>query len=274
MAVHAHPDDESITTGGLLAQCSSAGVKTCLLTCTDGRYGPVNPDLGLALDPDALAVVRSSELDEAARELGIGELRRLRYHDSGMSGSPTNHAPWGFWSQPTDDVLLEVVQVIRSFRPHVIVTYDPLGCTGHPDHTATHRVTVLAIEAASEARMYPTAGPPWTVSRLFYPVYPVSAMRSFITETLENGDPHPMGGMEAEAIDYTRPDESVTHRVNIGTVHERKRAALGQHRTQVGRHYPQMYLSALARREHEHFRVAIDRPCPCSWDDIFELTAR
>ncbi|MBV9207751.1 MAG: PIG-L family deacetylase [Actinobacteria bacterium] len=270
MAVHAHPDDESITTGGLLARCARAGVQTCLLTCTDGRHGPVNPDLGLDLDPDGLALARAAELDAAARELGIQVLHRLGYHDSGIAGSPANQASRAFWSQPADDVLARVVAIIRSFRPHVLVTYDPFGCTGHPDHIAAHRTAVLAVEAAGEAGMYPAAGRPWMVSRLFYPVFPVSAMRAFIGETLEQGRPHPMRGLDAEEINYTRADETVTHWVDIGCVYERKCAALSRHRTQVGRHYPQMYRSALARREREHFRIAVDRPCPREWGDIFQ----
>jgi N-acetyl-1-D-myo-inositol-2-amino-2-deoxy-alpha-D-glucopyranoside deacetylase len=270
MTVHAHPDDESITTGGLLARCASVGVLTCLVTCSDGRYGSVNPDLGLTLDPEGLAAVRAGELDAAAGELGVGELYRLGYHDSGMTGSPTNSASQAFWSQPAEAVIPQLVALIRSFRPHVIVTYDPFGGTGHPDHIAAHRITVLAIEAAREAASYPATGQPWIVSRLFYPVYPVSAMRAFIDMTIERGEPHPMGGADAEAINYTRTDETVTHQVNISTVYDRKRAALSRHQTQVGRHYPQLYRSALARREHEHFRSAIDRPCPCQWDDIFE----
>jgi LmbE family N-acetylglucosaminyl deacetylase len=79
-----HPDDESITTGGTLARCAAEGVTTCLVTCTDGRYGPVNPDLGLALSPDDLASMRSAELHAAAAALGVGQVRQLGYHDSGI----------------------------------------------------------------------------------------------------------------------------------------------------------------------------------------------
>jgi N-acetyl-1-D-myo-inositol-2-amino-2-deoxy-alpha-D-glucopyranoside deacetylase len=270
MAVHAHPDDESITTGGTLARCAAEGVTTCLVTCTDGRYGPVNPDLGLALSPDDLASVRSAELLAAAAALGVGQVRQLGYHDSGMTGSRENKAAQSFWSQPVDDAVGRVVEIIRSFCPHVVVTYDPFGGTGHPDHIAAHRVTLLAVEAAAEGHAYAAAGGPWTVRRLFYPVFPVAAMRSFIDATLERGEPHPMGGASAEEINYTRPDELVTHRVDIASVYERKHAGLMEHRTQVGRHYPQMYRSALARRRHEHFRLAIRRPGPEDWDDIFE----
>jgi LmbE family N-acetylglucosaminyl deacetylase len=270
MALHAHPDDESITTGGLLARCNRAGVRTCLVTCTDGRYGPVNPELGVTLNPDQLAAARAVELDAAAAGLGVDELCRLGYHDSGMTGSSTNHAAQAFWSQPIDGVVARVVELIREFRPHAVVTYDPFGCTGHPDHVQAHRVAVLAVEAAAEGHVYAAAGTAWMVSRLFYPVYPVSSMRCFIDEALDRGQPHPMDGQAAEAINYTRPDDMVTHRVDIRAVYACKRDALSQHRTQVGPNYPQMYRAALARRDYEHFRLAVDRPCPCDFDDIFE----
>lgn len=270
MAVHAHPDDESITTGGTLARCAAEGVTTCLVTCTDGRYGPVNPELGLTLSPDDLASVRAAELCSAAAVLGIVEVHTLGYYDSGMTGAAENQADHALWSQPLDDAVGRVVKAIRSFRPHVVTSYDPYGGTGHPDHVAAHRATLLAVEAAAEEHVYPEAGAPWTVSRLFYPVFPVSAMRDFITASLGRGEPHPMGGLAAEEINYTRPDALVTHRVGIAQVYERKRAGLLEHRTQVGRHYPQMYRSALARRDYEHFRLVLERPCPCGWDDIFE----
>ena len=270
MTVHAHPDDESITTGGMLARCAAAGVVTCLVTCTDGRYGPVSPDLGLAPSPDDLASLRSAELRAAAASLGVGQVRQLGYHDSGMTGSPQNKSAQSLWSAPVDGVVGRVVEIIRAFRPHVVVTYDPFGGTGHPDHIAAHRITVLAVEAAAEEHAYAANGGPWTVRRLFYPVFPVSAMQAFIDAALHRGEPHPMGGASANEINYTRPDELVTHRVDIASVYERKRAGLMEHRTQVGRHYPQLYRSALARRLHEHFRIAVERPGPEDWDDIFE----
>lgn len=274
MAVHAHPDDESITTGGLLARCARAGVRTCLVTCTDGRYGPVNPELGVALSPEQLGAARGTELEAAAAALGVDELRRLGYHDSGMTGSSTNHAAQAFWSQPIDSVVARVVELIREFRPHVVVAYDPFGCTGHPDHVQAHRVAVLAVEAAAEGHAFAAAGEAWVVGRLFYPVYPVSSMRRFIDETLAHGQPHPMGGQAAESINYTRPDDTVTHRVDIREVYGCKRDALSRHRTQVGPHYPQLYRSALARRDFEHFRLAVGRPCPCDFDDLFEPVKR
>lgn len=271
LAVHAHPDDESITTGGLLARCPAAGVRTCLVTCTDGRYGPVNPELGLTLTPDGLAEVRAAELHAAARALGVDEVHRLGYHDSGMTGSPHNQARHAFWAQPYETLVERMVDVIRRFRPHMVVTYDPFGCTGHPDHIQAHRVTLLAVEAAAEAHAFPTGGAPWGVRRVLYPVFPVTAMERFITEDLQAGRPHPFDGRPTTEINYTRPDEMVTHRVDIRAVYERKRDALHAHRTQVGPHYPQLYRAGLARREHEHFRLAWRTGSPGPADDFRDL---
>src|SRR4051812_19576448 len=87
MAVHAHPDDESSSTGGVLARYSSEGIRTVLVTCTNGEYGDgpdhVKPgDDGH--DPDQVAKVRLAELDEACQHLGVTDLETLGYHDSGM----------------------------------------------------------------------------------------------------------------------------------------------------------------------------------------------
>jgi LmbE family N-acetylglucosaminyl deacetylase len=276
LAVHAHPDDESITTGGLLARCSATGIRTCLVTCTDGRHGPVNPELGLTLAPDKLADIRARELDAAARVLGIGELHQLGFHDSGMTGSPHNDAPRGFWCQSNDALVRRMVEIIRGFRPQVVVTYDPFGSTGHPDHVQAHRVTLLAVLAAGEAHVFPDEGTRWEVSQVFYPVFPVSAMERFIDDDLRAGRRHPFEGRPATDINYTRPDASVTHRVNIAEVHDRKAAALHCHRTQVGPHYPQLHRAALARREHEHFRLAWQTGSPDAgrdFRDIFEPVA-
>jgi LmbE family N-acetylglucosaminyl deacetylase len=274
LAVHAHPDDESITTGGLLARCARTGIRACLVTCTDGRYGPVNPELGVTLTPQQLARVRGRELRAAARILEIAKLRQFGYHDSGMAGSPRNTEPGAFWVQPADAVVGRLVHIIRQFRPHVVVTYDPFGCTGHPDHIQAHRITVLAFGAAAEPRQFPDAGHAWAAGHLLYPVFAASDMERFIERELRAGLPHPMGGLAADDISYTRPDHVVTHRVAIGDLHDRKEKALHAHRSQVGPHYPQLYRAALARRDFEHFRVAITRVSAVDFSDLFEPVIR
>ncbi len=252
LAVHAHPDDETITTGGLLARCADAGVYTALVTCTDGRYGPVNPELGLSLEPDGLAQVRRDELHAAADVLGVGEVVWLGHHDSGMTSTVTSLAPEAFWSSPVDLLVRQ------------------LG-TGHPDHVQAHRVTILAVAAAGEACAMPEEGPAWPVWQVFYPVFPLSELERFIMDELTAGRSHPFDGQPATEINYARPDEVVTHRVGISAVYQRKRDALYSHRTQVGPHYPQLYRAALARRDYEHFRLAWQNGPEESLHDILEV---
>lgn len=273
LTVHAHPDDETITTGGLLLRCAAAGITTTLLTCTDGRFGPVSPEYGRELDPEQLAEVRAAELDSAANVLRVGEVRRLGHHDSNMTGLPGNALPNAFWAQPTDALVAEVVQVLRDCRPHVVVTYDAFGNTGHPDHVQAHRITVLAIAAAGQARCFPDAGPPWVVARLFHPIYPMSALRSFVDEEVAAGRGHPFDGRDIEDVNYGRSDSEVTHRVAIDEVYEAKRRALLAHATQVGSHYPALYRAALARRDHEHYHQAWARAASPDFGDVLEPAA-
>lgn len=270
LVVHAHPDDESITTGGLLSRCGLAGIRTTLVTCTDGRYGPVNPEFGVRLTPDQLAATRALELDEAARILTISQVRRLGHHDSNMTGSVQNYAPQAFWAQPIEVLVTTLVGLIREIQPHVVVTYDAFGNTGHPDHIQAHRVTTLAVGAASEAQCFPAAGPIWSVRQVFHPVYPISALRQFYDEEQRAGRADPFDGRDLGEVNYARPDDDVTHRVDISEVYDRKTRALQAHRTQIGPHYPLLYRTALARRHYEHFRLAWQRQSNPDFDDVFE----
>ncbi|MFL6374983.1 MAG: PIG-L family deacetylase, partial [Pyrinomonadaceae bacterium] len=90
-----------------------------------------------------MAAVRAAELQEAVRRLHVSRLYRLGYHDSNMTGMEQNHASNAFWARPVDELVARLVEIIRSTRPHVVVTYDSFGGTGHPDHVQAHRVTLL-----------------------------------------------------------------------------------------------------------------------------------
>src|ERR1700737_3566934 len=122
MAVHAHPDDECIGTGGGLARYAAEGVRTVLVTCTDGAVGEIS-DPALAT-PENLAEVRSRELDESVRILGVSRLVKLGYRDSGMQGTADNENPASFHQANFDEAVGKVVRLIREERPQVVVTYD------------------------------------------------------------------------------------------------------------------------------------------------------
>src|ERR1700730_15600684 len=158
MAVHAHPDDECIATGGILARYSADGVRTVLVTCTDGAVGEIS-DAALAT-PDNRAAVRAEELDESVRILGIRRLAKLGYRDSGMQGTADNEHPASFHMADFDEAVGKVVRIMREERPDVVVTYDENGGYGHPDHIRAHQVAVAAFKAAGDPERFPDAGAP------------------------------------------------------------------------------------------------------------------
>src|SRR5215831_1552893 len=163
MAVHAHPDDECISTGGILARYAAEDARTILVTCTDGAVGEIS-DPALAT-PENLAAVRSRELDDSVRVLNISRSVRLGYRDSGMAGTADNDDPRAFLQSSFDEALERVVRVVREEQPQVIVTYDERGGYGHPDHIRAHQVAVAAFGAAGQGARFPGAGPAWNPSK-------------------------------------------------------------------------------------------------------------
>lgn len=163
MAVHAHPDDEASSSGGVLARYAAEGITTVLVTCTDGRCGDgpggVKPgDPGH--DPLAVAALRRTELEASCATLKVTHLEMLDYADSGMMGWPTNDAPGAFWSTPVDEAAKRLAELIRRYAPDVIVTYDENGFYGHPDHIQTHRITMEAVaRTGTPAKVYWTTAP-------------------------------------------------------------------------------------------------------------------
>src|SRR5215470_9846752 len=115
LAVHAHPDDECIGTGGVLARYAAEGVHTVLVTCTDGAVGEIS-DPALAT-PENLAEVRARELDEAVRILRVRRLVKLGYRDSGMAGTADNANPASFQQADFDQAVERMVRVIRDEQP-------------------------------------------------------------------------------------------------------------------------------------------------------------
>src|SRR5215475_6896002 len=174
MAVHAHPDDESSGTGGLLRLAAEQGHTTILVTCTNGDLGDVkDPRLRLKprehlADRQRLAEVRHAELRQAVAILGVTHLYPLGYHDSGMHGWETNTEPSAFAQAKVEDVASQLVSIMRQHRPDVVVTYDEHGGYGHPDHIMAHRVTMAALTAAADNTRFSEAGAPWHVPKVYY----------------------------------------------------------------------------------------------------------
>ena len=171
--VHAHPDDESLSNGATIAHYTARGAQVQVVTCTLGEEGEVIGDqwAELAVDrADQLGGYRVGELTAALRALGISAPIYLggagRWRDSGMQGTP-QRARQRFIDADEREAVGALVAVIRELRPHVVVTYDPNGGYGHPDHIHAHTVTTAAVAAAGGAD-YP--GEPWTVPKFYWTV--------------------------------------------------------------------------------------------------------
>jgi LmbE family N-acetylglucosaminyl deacetylase len=221
MAVHAHPDDEAISTPGVLARYSQEGVRTVLVTCTDGalgfgpgRSGPGDP----AHDPVVLAAVRRAELERSCKHLGVRHLEMLGYHDSGMAGWESNGHPDAFCNAPIADVADRIESLIERYRPLVVVTYDSDGGYGHPDHIRTHQVTMAALERTDlVSKVYLVARTAEFRQRM-------SAVRA----TLDPG----RAAVGAPAVTDASNDR-ITTVIDTSMVSERHRAALAAHESQL-----------------------------------------
>lgn len=166
LAVHAHPDDESSKGAATLAKYVSQGVKVVVATCTGGERGDVlNPKLDRPEIWENISEIRREEMAHAQAILGF-EHEWLGFVDSGM---PADELPDGCFAKlPVEEAAAPLVELVRRFRPHVIVTYDENGGYPHPDHIMCHKVSVAAFEAASNASLYPDAGEPWQPLKLYY----------------------------------------------------------------------------------------------------------
>ncbi|MEU3645570.1 mycothiol conjugate amidase Mca [Lentzea sp. NPDC034063] len=170
MAVHAHPDDESSKGAASMARYIAEGHDVMVVTCTDGGAGSI---LNPAMDrPDVLEniiEVRREEMARAAKILGI-QHRWLGFKDSGLpEGDPLPPLPEGcFALVPLEESVPSLVEAIRDFRPHVVVTYDENGGYPHPDHIRTHEISMAALDAAADASYQPELGEAWEPRKVYY----------------------------------------------------------------------------------------------------------
>jgi N-acetyl-1-D-myo-inositol-2-amino-2-deoxy-alpha-D-glucopyranoside deacetylase len=242
--VHAHPDDESLSNGATIAHYTALGAQVRVVTCTLGEEGEVIGDrwAELAVDrADQLGGYRISELTAALRALGVGAPIYLggagRWRDSGMPGTaPRRHQR--FIDADEREAVGALVAIIREQRPHVVVTYDPKGGYGHPDHVHTHTVTTAAVAAAGRADSavgiadYP--GQPWTVPKFYWTVLAVSAVEAG-WRALNREDLRPEWAMPPwEEFDFGHSDEDIDAVVAAAPeARAAKAAALTAHATQV-----------------------------------------
>ncbi|RIJ77809.1 N-acetyl-1-D-myo-inositol-2-amino-2-deoxy-alpha-D-glucopyranoside deacetylase [Nakamurella silvestris] len=227
LAVHAHPDDESITMGGTLARYRRSGAQVTLVTCNLGEEGEIiPPELhGLEADgADQLGGYRLAELIAACSALGVTDHRLLGglgcYRDSGMVGTPSAEHPRAFIHAGVDgprhaEAVAQMVAVITEVRPHVLLTYEADGGYGHPDHVTAHRICLEAAERTGVPRVLAVGRGAAVIEQ---------ALADFVT---------PDGLLEptAEDLGYLSTTTDVT--IDIAVEAEAHLAALAAHRTQL-----------------------------------------
>jgi mycothiol S-conjugate amidase len=170
MAVHAHPDDESSKGAATMARYADEGARVLVVTLTGGERGDIlNPAMDLPEVHGRIHEIRIDEMAKAAEVLGVEQLW-LGFVDSGLpEGDPLPPLPEGcFALEPLEVPTEALVRVVREFKPHVMTTYDENGGYPHPDHIRCHEVSVAAYEAAGDYRLFPDAGTPWNVAKLYY----------------------------------------------------------------------------------------------------------
>jgi LmbE family N-acetylglucosaminyl deacetylase len=278
MTVHAHPDDETIGTGGAMVKAVAAGHRVVLITCTRGEMGEiVVPEMDTPDNHRRLGEIRAGELERAMAALGVTEWENLGYHDSDMMGRPGNRDPRTFWQADLDEATGRLVWFVRRYQPDILTTYNEFGGYGHPDHIRTHEVAIGAFERAGDPAWYPEqlapehggTGPaeaegglaPWTPSKLYEQAIPASVreamadrlkelgQRSF-WEPPEDATPEQVEEFEVFAAKMLVPDERITTWLDIsGGPVEAKWAAIHEHVTQISDQSPFMLLGLDGWRE-------------------------
>ena len=277
LTVHAHPDDESIGTGGVMAKAVAEGHRVVLVTCTDGALGEiVIPERDTPEEHRRLAATRQGELEAAMGALGVTEWENLGYRDSDMMGRAGNLDPRSFWQADLDEAIGRLVWLIRRYQPDVVTTYNDFGGYGHPDHIRTHLVAVGAFDRAGDPTWYASqlapehggtgpveadGGPaPWAPRKLYEQALPASVrmamrdrMRELGKETWSEPGPdateEERAEFEAVMARMLVPDDAVTTRVDISAHLDAKFAAMRAHATQLAPDFPWLALSIEEWRE-------------------------
>ncbi len=217
--VHAHPDDESLWTGGTIARVVDQGSVTSVITCTW-----------------AAGTHRHAELETALRILGVDSAWVLGYADAGFPESAPQAA--SLCESLFDDSVRRIAEQIRMIRPDVVVTYDAYGIYGHPDHIHTHRLTTAAVEAAACGPLYPEAGDAWQTRSLYMATVPTRVMR-LIRHQVNAGAP-----VDGAATPGT-PDAAIDLEIDVSPWVEKKWSAISAHGSEMRRSPALLELAAL-----------------------------
>ncbi|MBJ7600235.1 MAG: GlcNAc-PI de-N-acetylase [Candidatus Nephthysia bennettiae] len=215
--VHAHPDDEAVSTGGVMMRAHEAGHRVVLVTATRGEEGEIY-NMDEAESRPRLAEIRAEELRRADEILGVDRQEFLGYRDSGMAGVPSNQDPASFHMAPLHEAAERLAALLREERPEVVVTYASDGTYGHPDHVKAHHVTVAALDLL--------AAEGWEPAAVYFHVIPRGLVEKLAERWRESGLPEPT----IQVIGT--PDEEITATVDVRDIAHRKREAFSAHLSQ------------------------------------------
>ncbi len=249
LLVHAHPDDEAISTGGAMMKAHAEGHRVVLVTATRGEVGEIYNMDEKATRPH-LGEVRTRELEKAAGILGVNRSVFLGYRDSGMVGTADNENPKSFHQAAIDEAAGRLEAILREERPEVVVTYAEDGTYGHPDHIKAHHVINAALDLLEKEG--------WRPRKLYYTVIPRSAMKAFAESLPEEARQDNIGSR----IQGT-PDELITTKVDVGDYVDRKRAAFAAH---VSQNDPNSWFANMADQIYrlafgtEYYQLARGKP--------------
>jgi mycothiol S-conjugate amidase len=236
MNVHAHPDDESSKGAATTAKYVAEGVDVHVVTCTGGERGSIlNPAMDRPEVLENIATIRRQEMDAAREILGVTQ-DWLGFVDSGWpEGDPPPPLPEGcFALVPVEEAAERLVRLVRSFRPHVMTTYDENGGYPHPDHVHCHLVSMAAFEAAGDPERYPDAGEPWQPLKLYYHHSFHRARTQALSDAMEaRGLESPYAERLAEWKPDPQHDERITTRVPCAEYFPVRDRALLAHATQI-----------------------------------------
>jgi LmbE family N-acetylglucosaminyl deacetylase len=214
---HAHPDDETIATGGTMARLAAEGHRVVLVTATRGELGEVAD--GFLSPGETLAHRRALELDAACAELGVARHEFLGYGDSGMDGAPTNTDPSCFWQADVEEAARRLATIVRSEGADVLTAYDERGNYGHPDHIQVHRVGLRAGALAAVPR-----------------VFMATMNRDYLKGLLDTAEGEALAAVEerGESVENLGVDEArITTAVDVVPFLDRKRRAMEAHASQI-----------------------------------------
>jgi N-acetyl-1-D-myo-inositol-2-amino-2-deoxy-alpha-D-glucopyranoside deacetylase len=281
LLVHAHPDDETLTTGGTIARyAAEPDTSVTVVTCTLGEQGEVIPPELALLAPDEadqLGGYRIAELNAACAALGVTDHRFLggfgRYSDSGMAWHEDGYAVVGedvpdnaFWNADLTEAATLLVEVIREVRPQVMTTYDQFGTYGHPDHIQAHRVATYAAFLAAVPTYRTDLGEPWEITKIYWQAMSESRWRRSLRAIRDAGDTTTFEGMDPDGpLPMATPDADLAAEIDGLAYADQKVAALHAHRTQIEVDGPFFALSNHVGNEVlgiESFRIAKGTPAP------------